>query len=187
MKVLYRRQRQQYLFTAFLGVIAVVNLLFFLILYNPARSEYYTLQESIQKMRTNVRTRQQSVARLEKLSAQLETSEQDRSRLFMMHFIAREAGFSEILPQLDMMAERAGVRKTRVDYSIDDKPQYGLYSVKIRIPVTGGYSNVVNFIKDLENSSTFFIIDSIDVRGNSTAAPGGVVSLGLNLETFFYQ
>ena len=187
MRILHRRERQQYLFAAFLGVIAVINLLFFLILYNPARSEYYRLQGSIQKMSTEVRTRQQSVQRLEKLSAQLETSEQDRRRLFTMHFIPRDAGFSEILPQLDEMAERAGVRKTRVDYAIDEKPQYGLYSVKIGIPVTGGYSNIVNFIKDLENSDTFFIINSINVRGTAGAAPGSTVSLALSLETFFYQ
>lgn len=188
MKILYRRQKQEYLFAGLLGVIAVVNLLFFFILYGPVRSEYYRLQESIQKLRAEVQSRQQDVDRLEKLSAQLEGSEKDRQRLFTTHFIPRSAGFSEILPQLDAIAAQAGVHKTRVDYAIDDAPRYGLYSVKMKVPVTGGYSNIVNFIKDLEHSDTFFIINSIEVRGGSGPAGAGAdLALSMALETFFYQ
>ena len=87
-----------------------------------------------------------------------------------------------------MIAENAGVKTTRKDYAIDEAPQFSLYSVKIRIPVTGGYPNVVNFIRNLENSDTFFIINSIDVRGASSATSvASAISLALNLETFFYQ
>ena len=132
-------------------------------------------------------TQQQQVARLEKLSAQLEGSEKDRRQLFATHFIPRQAGFSEILPELDEIAANAGVRKTRVDYSIDDAPRYGLYSVKMRVPVTGQYSNIVKFIKSLEHSDTFFIINSIEVRGSAGGSQSGDLALSLTLETFFYQ
>ena len=188
MKSLHRRQRQQYLFATVLGVIAAVNLLFFVILYQPARSEYFGLQKSIETLHREVQSRKQSVERLEKLSAQLETSEHDRRQLFTAHFIGRATGYSQILPKLEMIAENAGVKTTRKDYAIDEAPQFSLYSVKIRIPVTGGYPNVVNFIRNLENSDTFFIINSIDVRGASLATSvASAISLALNLETFFYQ
>jgi Tfp pilus assembly protein PilO len=185
-KIIYRRQKQQTLFAALLGLLAAINLLFFLILYRPVRSEYYQLQESIERLQREVQVRQQSVQRLEKLSAQLETSEQDRQRLILSHFIAREAGFSEILTKLEAMAQSAGVRKTRVNYSIG-LPQYGLYSVKIGMPVTASYPNIANFIKSIEHSDTFFIIDRIDIRGNSDVTSAATVSLDLSLETFFYQ
>lgn len=182
----YRRQRQQYLFASLLGVIGVINLLFFLILYRPVRSEYFRLQDSIQRTGVEVQSRRRRIDQLEKLNAQLETSAQDRHQLFTMHFIPRNAGWSEILPQLDAMVQKASVKNAKKDYNIDQAPQYGLYSVKIRLPVTGLYSTVVNFIKDLENADTFFIINSIDVRGSATSgAPD--VSMTLNLETFFYQ
>jgi Tfp pilus assembly protein PilO len=185
-KILYRRKKQQYWFAAILGVIAAINLLFFLILYRPVRSEYYGLQQSIQQQRARVQSQRQEVARLERLSAQLESSEKDRQRLFTSHFIPRSAGFSEILPRLEEIAVKARVSKTRVDYNIEEVPHYGLYSVKIRIPVNGGYSSIVNFIKALEDSDTFFIIDSIEVAGASQS-PGSDLSLSLALETFFYQ
>jgi Tfp pilus assembly protein PilO len=187
MKVLYRRQKQQYVFAAALGVIAVVNLLFFLILYRPVRAEYYRLQDSIQSLRAEVESQQREVERLEKLNIQLESSQKDRQRLYTTHFIPRNAGFSEILPQLDTLASRANVRKTRVDYSIDEAPTFGLYSVKMRVPLTGSYEEIVNFIRDLERANTFFIINSIEVRGAAGSSAGGDIALSLGLETFFYQ
>ena len=114
MKRLYRRQRQQYFFATVLGVIGVVNLLFFLILYGPVRSEYFRLQDSIQRTHTAVQSRHQKIAQLEKLNAQLETSAQDRRELYTMHFIPRNAGWSEILPQLEV-ADGLAVHDPRKD------------------------------------------------------------------------
>jgi hypothetical protein len=182
----YRRQRQQYVFATLLGVIGVTNLLFFLILYRPVRSEYFALRESIEKTRGEVQSRRQKIGQLEKLNTQLETSAQDRQRLITRHFHPRVPGWSEILPQLESMVKHAGVKNLRQDYTIADTAEYGLYSVKITLPVTGPYSNVVNFIKDLEDADTFFIIDTIGLHGS--AQPGSPeVTMALSIETFFYQ
>jgi Tfp pilus assembly protein PilO len=183
----YRRQRQQYLFASLLGVFGVINLLFFIILYAPARSEYYRLQQSIQHLRGDIEARRQRIEMLERLNTQLSTLDQDRQRLFTMHFIPRDAGWSEILPKLNAMVQEARVVNTQKTYNIDQMPQYGLYSVKIRVPVQGAYPNVVNFIKDIENSDTFFIIDSIDVRSNAAGPNSSDIALDLNIETFFHQ
>jgi hypothetical protein len=182
----FRRQRHQYVFAGLLAVIAVINLLFFFVLYRPARSEYLTLQDSIFKTRAEVQSRHQRIDHLEKLNKQLETSAQDRSRLFTMHFIPIDAGWSEIVPKLEAMVREAGAKNVRKNYSIDKTPQYGLYGVKVKLPVTGPYPNVINFIRDLEESDTFFIIDSIAVRSNPTGGPAEV-TMDLDLETFFYQ
>src|SRR5215510_14418026 len=182
----FRRRRRQYVFGSLLGLIAAINLLFFFILFQPARGEYLRLQESIEKTRALVQLRHRTIARLEKLSGQLETSAQDRARLVTGHFIPNSAGWSEIVPQLESMVQRAGVKNMRKEFSKDAAPQYGLYSVKIRVPVTGTYSNVINFIRDLENAETFFIINSIDVRPSAVAGSQDV-AMNLNLETFFYQ
>src|SRR3954462_15874922 len=101
----YRRQRQQYLFATLLGVIGVINVLFFFILYRPVRSEYFKLQDSIEKTHLEVRSRRQKIDQLEKLNAQLETSAQDRQRLFAAHFLPRDTGWSIIVPQLDAMVQ----------------------------------------------------------------------------------
>ena len=182
----FRRQRHQHLFASLLGVIGVINLLFFVILYRPARSEYFQLQDSIVKTRAEVQSRRERIDRLERLNGQLETSAQDRYRLYTTHFIPRNVGWSEILPQLNAMEQGAGAKNARKDFSIDGNPQYGLFSVKIRLPVTGLYSNAMDLIKEIEKADTFFIINSVDVRGGGSTGPADV-SMNLNLETFFYQ
>jgi Tfp pilus assembly protein PilO len=188
MKFTYRRQKKQYFFAAALAAIGVMNVLFFLFLYRPARNDYYGLQDSMERLRLDIQTRQHTVGRLEKLSAQLETSEQDRHTMYTSHFLRRDIGYSQILPELENIAQRIGVRKSRVVYSDTFEPQYGLYSVKIGIPVDGTYSSIVKFIQELENSDTFFIIEGIGLRATDTTSNGnGTISLTMALETFFYQ
>jgi hypothetical protein len=181
---MYRRQRQQYLFAGLLGVIAVVNVLFFLILYSPARNEYLGLRESIQKTRAETESRRREIAEKEKLNTQLESFAQDRSQLITRHFLPRTPGWSELLPLLEAVVQRAPVKNRHQSYSIDATPQYGLYSVKILLPVTGAYPSIVNLLKELEESQTFFIINSIDVE--PTPEKTGDLGMALNLETFFY-
>jgi hypothetical protein len=191
--MMHRRQRRQLLFAGFLGVIAVINLLFFLILLRQTRSDYFNLQGSIDQLRNQNAVSSLTVQRLEKTSGQLERFEQDRAGLFSTHFIKFDPGFAELSPRLEQMAVLSGVRRPVVDFTRDEIKQYGLYSVKIKIPVQGTYSNAVNFIKSLETSDTFFLINSIEVKssdgegGAPGAKPAGTVSLSLTLETFFYK
>jgi hypothetical protein len=195
--MIYRRQKKQYVFAGLLGVVAIVNILFFLILLFPARSEYLNLKDSISRLRTEVAVRKAKVAQSERRSAELDRFEQDRRDMFTTHFLKRESGYSEILPELEMMGQKAGVRNSRKDYSYETIPQYGMFSVKIKVPVQGGYPNVVNFIRELETSKTFYLINGIDVRTSdskdkdkdaSSASNGaGTLALALDLETFFYQ
>lgn len=185
-----RRQRQLYLYTGLVATIAIVNALFFLILYQPTHSEYFKLQDSIRQLRVETASRTVRLHQKEKILAQLETSNQDRTELVNKHFIPLDVGFVKVQPDLDRFAQRSGVKKSRVDESRDATPQFGLYSVKIKIPVQGAYSNIVNFVKEIENSSTFYIIRSIDVRSggdNPSQTTVDTISLDMTLETYFYQ
>jgi hypothetical protein len=190
---MHRRQRNLYIFAGLLAVVAIINALFFLILFRPTRAEYFEFRDSIAQLRAESLMRQRQVELKERTGQQLETSSKDREELVSKHFIPRVVGYAQILPELDSLVQRTGVRKSRVDFndqlSIASTPQYGLYSVKIKYPVQGSYSSVVNFIKELERSQTFYIITSVDVRsgGDSTfQTAGGNVVLSLNLETFLY-
>jgi hypothetical protein len=188
--MIHRRQKHQLFFAGVLAAIALINILFFLILLRPVRSDYFNLQGSIDQLRGQVGASRQTVLRLEKTSDQLEKFEQDRQGLFATHFIKFDPGFAELSPRLKQLAVQSGVLRPVVDYSREEIKQYGLFSVKINIPVVGTYSNAVNFIKTLETSDTFFLIDSIGVHSSSesgaTSVPGSV-ALALSLETYFYK
>jgi Tfp pilus assembly protein PilO len=198
--MIYRRQRQQYIFAAILAVIAIVNVLFFLILNRPAQTEYAALQESIRQLQAQIAVNTNMLANLQKTSTQLDLFDKDKNKLLNAHLMHRNNGYSEIVSALDSMVQHAGVNKTRVSYTLNPSQKAGLNTVAITIPLAGGYNNVVNFIRELENSETFFLITNIELATSEEAAApvagpqpvavasnGGPVALSLGLETYFYQ
>src|SRR5688572_3070272 len=118
--MIYRRQRRQYIFAAVLAVVAVLNVLFFLILNRPAESEYLSLQQSIETLRVQTKQNQQLLVNLEKRSKQIDRFDQDRQKLVMEHFLPRQTGYSQILMELDEIVRRSGVKKTRVTLPLED-------------------------------------------------------------------
>ena len=202
-----RRQRQQYFFAGLLAIIAVINVLFFFILNRPARAEYERLEESIRQLRAQAGANKLFFDRLEKTSTQLDRFDKDKNALLMKHLIHRTSGYSQIVSTLEGIVQRSGVRSTRITYSPDPMPHAGLNTVAVTIPLDGTYNNIVNFIRQVENSETFFLITAINLtaggtgqssntaQGSNTAQSSntntstgpGTVALSLELETYFYQ
>ena len=200
--MIYRRQRKQYIFAGFLAVIALVNVLFFFILNRPARTEYASLEKSIKQLRLQAGANKRNLTSLEKTSTDLARFEKDKRSLEMMHLVHRPMGYSHIVSTLDGLVLRAGLKKTRVNFNIDTKKAHaGLNSVSMTVPLEGNYSNIVSFIRELENSETFFLITAISlessasangqvsnvIANNSNGGGAGSVGLSLAMETYFYQ
>jgi Tfp pilus assembly protein PilO len=194
--MIYRRQRQQYIFAGFLAIIAVINVLFFFILNRPARMESESLAESIRQLRAQAGTSKVYFDRLEKTNSQLARFEKDREQLRSKHMIHRSTGYSKIVSALESIIQNSGVKSTRVTYNPDPTSHAGINTVAVTIPLEGSYSSIVKFIRDVENSDTFFLITAIDLSGGGTTAGQGAtaassgsgnVSLSLALETYFYQ
>ena len=200
--MIYRRQRKQYIFAGFLAVIALVNVLFFFILNRPARTEYASLEKSIKQLRLEASANKRNLTSLEKTSTDLARFEKDKRSLEMMHLVHRPMGYSHIVSTLDGLVLRAGLKKTRVNFNIDEKKAHaGLNSVSMTVPLEGNYSNIVSFIRELENSETFFLITAISLEGsaqpngqvsnviaaNNNSSTAGNVGLSLAMETYFYQ
>ncbi len=184
MKQVLRRQKNQILFGGLVAVSGVVSLMFFLILYLPARSDYLELQASIARLGTESEQRGRDLERLETIGEQLDVARQDQSSFVAARFISREQGFAAIMPDLEALAQIAGIDRNRVQYVIDDQPRFGVYSVRVSLPVSGDYTAVTAFIRELESSNTFFILDSIGLAAASSGVPGEL-TLSLNLTTFF--
>jgi len=200
--MIYRRQRKQYIFAGFLAVIALVNVLFFFILNRPARTEYASLEKSIKQLRLQAGASKRNFTSLEKTKIDLDRFEKDKRSLEMMHLVHRPMGYSHIVSTLDGLVLRAGLKKTRVNFNIDEKKAHaGLNSVSMTVPLEGNYSNIVSFIRELENSETFFLITAISlessarqngqvsnvIANNSNSGAAGSVGLSLAMETYFYQ
>jgi Tfp pilus assembly protein PilO len=197
--MIYRRQRQQYFFAIFLVIVAVVNTLFYFILTRPSQTEYATLQQEIVELEKQVKRSEEFLARLTRNAGKLERFDEDKNALLMTHLVQRDEGYSEIQGKLNAILKKSGVKYTSIRYNLNPEAQAGLNAVSIVVPVQGNYTNVVNFIRELENSDTFFLITQINLErttvqesgrpaafNTNAATSSGAVALSLTLETYFY-
>jgi len=203
--MIYRRQRQQYIFGIFLAVIAVINVLFYFILTRPSQTEYATLQADIVRLQGEVFNTTRFFDNMKKTSGELDHFDETKNALLIKHLVQRNKGYSEIMVKLTDIVQHAGVKWTHQGFNQNPTPQAGLNSLSIVLPLEGNYTNIVNFIRELENSDTFFLITAISVEktertpsaqqtslpasfaNSAAAAATGSVSLSLTLETYFYQ
>ncbi len=199
--MIYRRQRQQYIFAVFLAVVAVVNVLFYFILTRPSQTEYATLQNEIVALQEQVRKSEGAFARLQGNAGKLLRFDDDKNELLMTHLVQRKEGYSEIQGKLNDILKKSGVKYSLIRYNLNPEAQAGLNALSIVVPVEGNYTNVVGFIRELENSDTFFLISQINLERTTLQEPGrpaafnnsaaanapGAVALSLTLETYFYQ
>jgi len=199
--MIYRRQRNQYLFGGLLAVLAIVNVLFYFVLNRPTRLEYESLQKSVKQLRLQTGGNKGVIVRLQTTSNQIAHFDQDKRDLLMKHLVLRTPGYHHIASTLEALSQRTGVKKDLVNYVQDPVPHAGLNSVSMTLPLEGNYGNVVSFIRELETSDTFFLINAIDLESVGGTQPGnvggqpvnsnpngpGAVALSLALETYFYQ
>jgi hypothetical protein len=187
-----RRQKRFYFVGALLAALLLVNILFFAIVFNKARSDYSRLQASVKEQETGQKIRNTTVGTLQQTADALESFGADREAFLKRHLVRRQTGFADVLRKIDRLAQNSGVRKTRVEYSAPAPiPQFGLHLVRIEIPVQGEYPAIFRFVRELQTESTMFIITAVDVRGGATTEEdvedSGTISLTLNMETYFYD
>ncbi|HEX5000366.1 MAG TPA: type 4a pilus biogenesis protein PilO [Terriglobia bacterium] len=186
-----RRQKKFYFIGALLGALLLINVLFFLIVFNKARSEYSRLQASVEAEESLKKIRTATVESLQKTADVLESFPSDRMEFLTRHLVSRQTGFADVLRTVDRMVVNSGVRKTRVEYTTPTAiPQYGLHEVQIKIPVQGDYASIFRFIKELQTAPTVFIITAVDVHGGTTSEEveeATTISLTLAMETYFYD
>ena len=167
-----------------MGAVGVVTTLSFLILYLPSRLEYFKVGETITEIQRESEERQIVLERLEASSVQLTDARNERQRFLAARLIPRDEGFAAMIPDMERLAQLAGIKRGNVSYGLSEEQEFGLYAVVINMPVLGGYSDVAQFIEELERADTFFLLDSVQLNRASSEQRGDL-NLTLNLTTFF--
>ncbi len=184
MNRIYRRRKHQYVFASVVAILGAISLLSFLILYLPVRADNRRLEASIERLEQESMDRVQRLERLQDAEIEVESSRRERLRFLAARTVPRQEGFAAVLPDLEQLAEVAGIRRSQVQYDLDPEPEFGVYSVRINIPVRGPYEAVTRFIRELERADRVFILDSIGLNGSQVDGMDEL-NLSLNLTTYF--
>jgi Tfp pilus assembly protein PilO len=166
-----------------LGMLAVGNLLVFLIFTDPM----YQLREvrvaEWEALSHRIGQRQRSVERMER---QRERLEQQRENLVRFHDDILSDKFTKLTTiqrEIRDLATQFQINPENISYTPDYVKDQELVNFGISFPLRGSYENLRQFIHRVESSPHFLIIDDITL---SDAREGGVVlSLNIRLRTFF--
>ncbi len=170
-----------------LAALVLVDAAFFILLLKPAEQRARQRREQFSRLENDLRSQRSLVGRLRDVVSQLDEGRQQDRQFHQEKFLPRATGFSTIMEQLDRLAVANKVRKGAVSYSLNElRGQEDLFAVDISTALEGDYTNVVQFMNQVERSSLFLLIDQITVAG-SAAGPTQPrsVRLTLRLVTFF--
>ncbi len=165
-----------------LVVLLVVDVLFFILGFLPAGQTFAGQKGELEKLREDLKDRQNAVAHLKKVEAALADARARGDEFYTTKFLPQTTGYSRVMEEVDKLAMSAGVRKGSVAYAAAEvKNRPDLIAVDITTSVEGDYAKIVQFVNRLEQSPLFLTVDSLGVSTGQTK----IVRLALKLVTYF--
>lgn len=158
---LWRRIPKKYVLTA-LGVLAVFDLVFYLVAVEPLGRREAEQQALLAALTRQIQAKTGEVAQLQLVVSKVENARGDGDGLLEDITLPRRTGFSLLLSELLQAAERAGIdtREGNFDLEpIEGTEEYGMVSLNANF--RGQYQNLVRFLNQLDRSHQFLIIDSL--------------------------
>lgn len=195
-------------------VLVIVGYLYFLA---PARSRLDKLQLERARLQTQLRTSQEVVQRGQTTEATVQNITQSLDVFENNHLLAASRGRMGIYDSLNVLIRKNGLRNTSGPTytpldptgtktatggtkSANTKWQSIYPGIAISVTVEGQYQNLRRFIRDVETSKQFVIINSVELErstetGISSSAEGAEagavrtspVSLRLEMTTYFQR
>jgi hypothetical protein len=168
-----------------LGVLVVLNLVAaWLVLYPPGGSAE-ALEQDLVRFQTQLK---QSRTRLEETKKHAEAVEKGRGaadEFLKSYFVPRRSAPTLFLRELNQIAERAGIKDRGNQFSADViEGSEDLGMVTITANFEGTYRNLLNFVREIDRSSSLLIIESLN------AAPqqgSNILNVAIKMEAFIRE
>jgi Tfp pilus assembly protein PilO len=176
-----RRDWRRLIQIALVALLAV-DVLFFVLGFLPAGQTFAGQKADLEKLRDDLKVRQNTVAHLTKVEAALSDARQQGDEFYAGKFLPLATGYSQVMEEVEKLAKSASVRKGTVAYAaaeVRNRPD--LIAVEITTSVEGEYGKIVQFVNQLEQSPLFLTVDSLGVSTGQTK----LVRLALKLVTYF--
>lgn len=203
--------------SCFVLALVLLSNLYFLV---PARSRVSSLQSDRQQTLTNLETLAKLVGKETDTKQSVDRITASLSDFETKHLMREEQGRLDLYEELNQLIVKNGVRNTsgpsytQLDPSdtkstsgknVSTKWQSFYPGIAVMVTVEGEYQNVRHFIRDVERSRQFVVINEVELqRASQNNAPasleaggtdaaggsgtrGSLVSLQLNMATYFQR
>jgi Tfp pilus assembly protein PilO len=164
-----------------LGLLLVANLTAAAALLRPWGGSPEQLQRQLITLRAEQQQRQTTVARLNAVVQNVERTRAEADRFLETYFLDRQSAYSEVLGELQSLADKAGVKAK--DHSFSAEPIEGSSTLGI-VTITGNYegtyADLIQFVSAIDRSPRFLTIDRLQaapLQGQGSLA----ISMRLNV------
>jgi len=199
--------------SCFVLALVLLSYLYFLV---PARSRVASLNADRKQLQTNLQTLDTVVNKEQNTKDQVDRVAASLSKFETAHLMQEDQGRLDLYEELNRLIVKNGVRntsgptytpldptgsKSASGKSVTTKWQSFYPGIAVMVTVEGQYQDVRRFIRDVERSKQFVVINEVELqRANENSAPvsageggGGsgtrasLVSLQLNMTTYFQR
>jgi Tfp pilus assembly protein PilO len=165
-----------------LGVLAAINLAFYLFYVRPVVNEYATLRGS-ESGPEQIDERREQVEKREAFLGGLKKAEDDLQYLRREVLATRSERMVEVQKELKELTRQFGIDLLSVNYNNEILYDEKLERFQITVPLEGGYSALRRFLQAVEHSSKFLLVERVAL---GTGKEGGVIlQLNITLATYF--
>ncbi len=164
------------------AVALAAAILFLAYLGRGVRARGANLDSSLEAVGREHHEAKAKLEHLEKLAASALASRGQMDTLMEEKFSTESGRFTDLIREIKLLAEHAGLDPRDIGYPEEKLAEYGLVRRSFVFRVKGSYSNLRAFLYLLELSPSFVTVDQIEVSELSGARGLGV---SLRLSTFF--
>lgn len=198
--------------SCFVLAIVLFSYLYFVV---PARSRITSLNADRKQLQTNLQTLDGVVNKEQNTKDQVDRVTASLEKFETAHLVRQDQGRMDLYAELNQLIVKNGVRntsgptytpldptgmKSTSGKTVSTKWQSFYPGIAVMMTVEGQYQDVRRFIRDVERSKQFVVINEVELqRANENSAPaataegggsgtrGSLVSLQLNMTTYFQR
>jgi type IV pilus assembly protein PilO len=160
-----------------IAVMVAVDLVAAAVLFSPLVGSADSRRQEMSRLAAELHTKAHAVEPLRGMDKKIELAKGQIGQFYKDRFAARN---SDIADELGKLAQANGVRILQVKYKEEDPELSGIVPVEIEGNFSGDYLQLARFINALERSKLFYMVDSVDLAGEST----GPVKLAVKLHSY---
>lgn len=194
-------------------VLVLLSYLYFLV---PARSNLTSLNTTLKQTQTNLETLGGVINKDQNTKENVDRAAASLNKFETEHLMRADEGRMELYEELNQLIVKNGVRntsgptytpldpagiKSNSGKTVVTKWQSFYPGIAVMVTVEGEYQNVRRFIRDVERSKQFVVINEVELQratqnnapasaeegGAGSGTRGSLVTLQLNMATYFQR
>jgi hypothetical protein len=168
-----------------LGVLVVLNLAAAALVLYPPGGSAETLEQDLVRLQAQLKQSKTHLEETRQHAVAVEKGRGAANEFLTKYFIPRRSAPTALLTELNQIAQRAGIKDRGNAFSadlIDGSEALGMLTITANFE--GTYANLLNFVREIDRSSSLLIIESLNAapqQGSNT------LTVAVKMEAFIKE